>query len=55
MNSFLLWLKSLGNAGAVANANVLLEQRRRDDWAVESLELRLERREQAATAGLIAS
>jgi hypothetical protein len=50
MNTVLLWFKSLGNAGAVANAGVLLEQRRRDEWVVESLALRLERRQLPAAA-----
>jgi hypothetical protein len=52
MNTLLLWFKSLGNAGAVANAGALLEQRQRDEWVVESLARRLERRQLPAGAGL---
>ena len=37
MTRFLDLIRSLGNAGAVANAQVLLDERRREDWEVRSL------------------
>lgn len=36
------FLRSLGPAGAVANARAVLDERRREDWAVDGLLLRLD-------------
>ena len=35
-------VRSLGNAGAQANARLVLESRQREDWIIESLARRLE-------------
>jgi hypothetical protein len=40
MTRLLELLRSLGNAGAVANAGALATARRREDWVVEGLERR---------------
>jgi hypothetical protein len=41
MNRVLTWLQMLGTTGAVANARVLLDEREREKWMVDSLLLRL--------------
>jgi hypothetical protein len=41
MKRVLTWLQMLGTTGAVANARVLLEQREREKWIVDSLLVRL--------------
>jgi hypothetical protein len=41
MTSVINWLRSLGNAGALANASVLLQERRREEWTVAALAMRL--------------
>jgi hypothetical protein len=51
MDRLLQLLRSLGPAGAAANAHELLIQRQRDDFAVRSLARRLEAGAEAATAG----
>ena len=53
MDKLLTWLLGLGNEGAVANASVLKEQQRKEEWILRSLTLRVEgsaAREGAATA-----
>jgi hypothetical protein len=41
MDKLLTWIRGLGNAGAVANARVLSEQRRQEEWILRGLTLRL--------------
>ena len=41
MDKLLMWIRALGNAGAVANASVLREQHRREEWILSGLALRL--------------
>jgi hypothetical protein len=41
MSRLLELVRSLGNAGAVANARVLLDERRREDRVVQSLARRV--------------
>jgi hypothetical protein len=41
MKRVLTWLQMLGTTGAVANARVLLEEREREKWIVDSLLVRL--------------
>jgi hypothetical protein len=45
MKTLVTWMRTLGNAGAIANARVLTEQRAREDFVLRSL-----RRRVAATA-----
>lgn len=42
MNRLIELLRSLGNEGAVANARLVLDEHRRDEWLVRSLVRRLE-------------
>ena len=49
MTRLLEIMRSLGNAGAVANARVLLDERRREDWLVRTLARRLAVPDAAAT------
>jgi hypothetical protein len=44
MGSLLAWLQSFGGTGATANAASMLDDRRREEWIVDGLVLRLERR-----------
>ncbi len=37
MQNLLGWIRSLGNAGAIANARALTEQRAREDFITRSL------------------
>jgi hypothetical protein len=46
------FLRRLGNGGAVANAFVLLAERRHEDDAVEALAARVERRTASTTHAL---
>jgi hypothetical protein len=48
MQTFRTWLLSLGGTGATANAASVLEARRRDEWIVDSVVLRLDRRAAAS-------
>ena len=41
MQRVLAWLLTLGNAGAVENARLMLEQRRSEDFTVRSLDRRV--------------
>ena len=41
MERVLTWLRMLGPSGAVANARMLFEQREREQWIVDSLQMRL--------------
>ena len=41
MSRVLELLRSLGNVGAIANAEALASARRREDWVVRSLERRV--------------
>jgi hypothetical protein len=51
MDKLLTWIRAFGNAGAVANASVLREQHRREEWILRGLTLRLEgTAEEAASA-----
>jgi hypothetical protein len=50
MEAILAWFTSLGGTGAAANAAAVLHERRREEWIIESLTLRLERRTQPTTA-----
>ena len=43
MNPLTTFVRSLGNDGAVANAQAMLEARVREDWLVQALAHRLER------------
>ena len=36
-----MWLRMLGTTGAVANAQLLHEQREREGWIVDALQARL--------------
>ena len=47
-------MRSLGNAGAMANARAVLEAARREDWVVEGLALRLERSGASSPDGVAA-
>jgi hypothetical protein len=51
MDRLLRLLRSLGPAGAAANAHQLLEQRERDDFVVRSLTRRVAARTAAPVAG----
>lgn len=50
MGQVLEWMRSLGVRGAADNARVALEERRRDDWIVASLTLRVDRIDAAIAA-----
>jgi hypothetical protein len=41
MERVLTWLRMLGTTGAVANARLLSEERERERWAVDALQMRL--------------
>ncbi|MFL6206097.1 MAG: hypothetical protein ACJ739_12190 [Acidimicrobiales bacterium] len=57
MNPLTTFVRSLGNPGAVANVRTVLDARRGEDWLVQSLARRLERRAEvpAADAAAVAS
>jgi hypothetical protein len=42
MTSVIAWIRTFGNAGAVANARVLADQRAAEEWAVETMVRRLD-------------
>jgi len=42
VNPLTTFVQSLGNAGALANVQVMLDARGREDWLVEGLARRLE-------------
>jgi hypothetical protein len=44
MERVLTWLRMLGTSGAVANARMLSDERERDRWIVDSLQMRLSAR-----------
>jgi hypothetical protein len=50
MDKLLTWFLNLGNARAVANASVLGEQHRREEWLLRSLSHRVEHAAQEAAA-----
>lgn len=41
MERVLTWLRMLGTTGAVANARLLSEEREREGWVVDALQMRL--------------
>jgi hypothetical protein len=41
MEPVLTWLRMLGTSGAVANARMLSEERERERWIVDALQVRL--------------
>jgi hypothetical protein len=41
MDKLLVWVRSFGNAGAVANARRLRDEHRREDWALRGLNARI--------------
>ena len=41
MQRVLVWILSLGNAGAIENARAVLDQRRAEEFAVRSLDRRI--------------
>jgi hypothetical protein len=50
VNPLTTFVRSLGNDGALANAQAVLDARVREDWLVQGLTLRLERRAASAAA-----
>jgi hypothetical protein len=50
VNPLTTFVRSLGNDGARANAQEVLEDRAREDWLVEGLTRRLERSDPSAVA-----
>lgn len=55
MPSITQMLRSLGNAGAVANVQASLDQRRREEWLVTGLVSRLAAREALVAVGAVRS
>jgi hypothetical protein len=51
MEPLMVWLRSLGNAGAIRNAAALAQQRREHDFVVQSLTRRLRHVHADAAAG----
>jgi hypothetical protein len=43
MDKLLSWIRSFGNAGAVANADELRAQHRREEWIMRGLTARITR------------
>jgi hypothetical protein len=41
MKRVLMWVRMLGTTGAVANARSLSEERERERWVVDALQMRL--------------
>jgi hypothetical protein len=55
VNPLTTFVRSLGNEGALANAQAVLDARAREDWIVQGLTRRLERSASAAvSAGAVA-
>jgi hypothetical protein len=50
MDKLFGWVRSFGNAGAVANARRLQDERRREDWMLRGLTLRIAGPEEVAVA-----
>lgn len=50
MPSISTFLRSLGNDGALLNVRTVLDDRKRDDWLIAGLALRLDERDQTITA-----
>jgi hypothetical protein len=51
MERFVRMLRSLGAAGALANARAALDERRREDWVVDGLLVCLDRDAPVPAAG----
>jgi hypothetical protein len=43
MDKLVTWIRTFGNAGAVANAHELKAQQRREDWIMRGLTARIAR------------
>jgi hypothetical protein len=52
VNPLTTFVRSLGNAGALANAQAVLDARDREDWIVQGLTRRLERTAASAAAAV---
>jgi hypothetical protein len=52
VNPLTTFVRSLGNDGAVANVEAMVAARRREEWLVQGLVLRLDRADASAVGGV---